>query len=104
MFAASESPCLQSSVYSLLAIGFMCPHVPSSVLAQEVRPKQPHAPSKSRQRQKREKALSSWLSQIDPIIAMMVRSLSTDQPSLLQKAIENIMCVSHWAEVQLLSR
>jgi len=37
--------------------------------------------------------MSSWLSQIDPIIAMMVRSLSTDQPSLLQKAIENIMCV-----------
>jgi len=48
--AASESPRLQSSVYSLLAIGFMCPHVPSSVLAQEVRPKQPHAPSKSRGR------------------------------------------------------
>ena len=45
MFAASESPCLQtSSVYSLLAIGFMCPHVPSSVLAQEVRPKQPARP------------------------------------------------------------
>ena len=43
MFAASEPPCSQtSSVYSLLAIGFMCPHVPSSVLAQEVRPKQPH--------------------------------------------------------------
>ena len=51
MFAASESPCLQtSSVYSLLAIGFMCPHVPSSVLAQEVGPKQPHAPSKSREK------------------------------------------------------
>ena len=50
MFAASESPCLQSSVYSLLAIGFMCPHVPSSVLAQEVGP---NAPSLNREAEKR---------------------------------------------------
>ena len=59
MFAASESPCLQSSVYSLLAIGFMCPHVPSSVLAQEVGPKQPTARTLSnREAEKRKKPKS----------------------------------------------